>query len=529
MNTKMLFIPILLSSLFSCSKPKDIISDYPFKERENDNWGLLSAVDGKVLIEDEFKYAPTVVTDDCFFVQRANGKYELYNTNNIKKVIDDGYVDIAAFSNGIAPVVKEGKCITVINKDGNILFELDKEYVSLSCFQDGISVFMDSDGKVGYIDTKGKVVVPAQYAYGTIFCNGLALVKENDRLFEINLKGEKRPIDDEMAQAWVYMGYQIQYWTHQVNDGHFSYVTEDDEWGIKNRKGENIIKASDKYKSIKVTNDGYFIFQTEDGYGIMDDKGEVIIRDNYDNINYCDENIFIACKDEKWGELSIKEDEQQLVDFRYEKLHKANSNFIGYKSNKYYLLSETGEEIGRYVNLLTDIDYFVQSDYFDVVRFVKQILSPKNYNKDVTELYGYKGLNPETCADELELELHAYDITANMLFPSTKLFSTDYADVNAILSFPEVVAYDYDGSAHFCNTICDGISLDIDIQSKYTKYMETIQKAFECELINMGYHETESIGFIKSYEKPSSDIKIQLISFGNEDNPNRIKINILTK
>lgn len=55
-----------------------------------------------------------------------------------------------------------------------------------------------------------------------------------------------------MAQAWVYMGYQIQYWTHQVNDGHFSYVTEDDEWGIKNRKGENIIKASDKYKSIKV-------------------------------------------------------------------------------------------------------------------------------------------------------------------------------------------------------------------------------------------------------------------------------------
>lgn len=30
----------------------------------------------------------------------------------------------------------------------------------------------------------------------------------------------------------------------------------------------------------------------------MDNKGEVIIRDNYDNINYCDENIFIACKDE---------------------------------------------------------------------------------------------------------------------------------------------------------------------------------------------------------------------------------------
>ena len=73
-----------------------------------------------------------------------------------------------------------------------------------------------------------------------------------------------------------------------------------------------------------------------------------------------------------------------------------------------------------------------------------------------------------------------------MLFPSTKLFSTDYADVNAILSFPEVVAYDYDGSAHFCNTICDGISLDIDIQNKYTKYMETIQKEFERELINMG-------------------------------------------
>ena len=59
--------------------------------------------------------------------------------------------------------------------------------------------------------------------------------------------------------------------------------------------------------------------------------------------------------------------------------------------------------------------------------------------------------------------------------------------------------------------------------------METIQKEFERELTNMGYRETESIGFIKSYEKSSSDIKIQSISFGNADNPDRIKINILTK
>ena len=526
MHTKTLLIPILLSALFSCNKPKDRISHYPFKERDKDNWGLL-APDGNILIEDEFKYAPTVVMDDCFFVQRTNGESELYNSKNTKKMVDDGYVDITAFSNGVAPVVKEGKCITVINKDGKILFELDKEYVSLSCFFDGISVFIDSDGKVGYIDTKGKVIVPAQYAYGTTFRNGLALVKEDDRLFEINLKGEKRPIDDEVAQAWVRMGYAIQYWIHQVYEGRFSYITEDNEWGVKNKKGENIIKASDKYKSISVANDGYFIFQTEDGYGIMNSKAEVIVRDNYNDINYCDKNIFIACKNEKWGVLSIKE--EQLVDFRYEELSMINSNFIAYKNNKYYLLSETGEEIGRYTNLITDIDYFAKSDYFDVARFTKQILSPKNYNKDITELYGYKGVNPETCADKLGLKLHAYDITANMLFPSTKIFSTDYADVNAILSFPKVIAYDYDGSAHFSNTTCNGISLDIEIHSKYIKKMEAIRKGFERELMNMRYHETECIGFIKNYEKSSSDIKIQLISFGNGDNPDRIKINILTK
>ena len=144
---------------------------------------------------------------------------------------------------------------TIIRNYGRGIFEFDKEYVSLSCFQDGISVFMDSDGKVGYIDTKGKVVVPAQYAYGTIFCNGLALVKENDRLFEINLKGETRPIDDEMAQAWVYMGYQIQYWTHQVNDGHFSYVTEDDEW-VKGLRIANKTKCS---FSSKVGEDEWYV------------------------------------------------------------------------------------------------------------------------------------------------------------------------------------------------------------------------------------------------------------------------------
>ena len=48
-----------------------------------------------------------------------------------------------------------------------------------------------------------------------------------------------------------------------------------------NQKGEQILKCPDRVKDVTEIRNGYFVYKGEDGYGVMDFKGERIINDKY--------------------------------------------------------------------------------------------------------------------------------------------------------------------------------------------------------------------------------------------------------
>lgn len=545
-------VTVLSLLVTSCNfkKKEASASHFPFQKSEGGYWGLLG-VDGKILIEDEFKGKPTPVVDGCFFVRNSNGNYELYDIDDPKRAIGENYVDIAMFNEGLAPVVKEGEGISFINRKGEVLFELPHEYLKAISVSEGLSAVMNEDDKVGFVNMKGEVIIKPQYLHATSFVNDHAFVFDenngfycidktgrkvfemNDGFYSINKQGNQ--FLEKFGKQDQLISQNVAIWNRGIREDLIPYITKNEIFGVKNSKGEVVIEALDKYKGIYGFRNGYSIFRTERGYGVINKKGEVKIPDKYDEIAFCDGIVAVVCREGKWGIISM--DEERLCSFKYERLFaiENSSYFIGFRNENYYLITKEGEEKGKYQAIDWEMDNIVESDYFSGSRFAKQLLDLNHTIGDVIiegndhfgpNLYGFLGMTPEECVDVLKIaDLSVINIVSNLgnrFLPSTYLFSTDYASVSISPHFPEVVVTMYN-SYFFSNEVCNAIVIDVTVYDKYVKYMDLIHKGFVSELKEMGYEKRESHLPLEAYENAASRTVIQITDFGTSKD-NLIKI-----
>jgi hypothetical protein len=90
---------------------------------------------------------------------------------------------------GISAAV-DGTTFVFIDKSGKVIakayaFDNGPDY-----FQEGVARIVDAKGKVGFIDTKGKIVIAPQYDDAASFCNGKAEVAVGAKTFVIDLLGK---------------------------------------------------------------------------------------------------------------------------------------------------------------------------------------------------------------------------------------------------------------------------------------------------------------------------------------------------
>lgn len=67
---------------------------------------------------------------------------------------------------------------------------IDDAYDYVSCLEDGLSL-VKKDNKYGYIDSKGKLVIPLKFDKAESFKDGYAKVEQNGKSFRINQSGTK--------------------------------------------------------------------------------------------------------------------------------------------------------------------------------------------------------------------------------------------------------------------------------------------------------------------------------------------------
>ena len=118
----------------------------------------------------------TMLLERCGFIDRTG-----------KTVIRPYYDETLYFTDGLCAVKKDGKW-GYVNKQGEVIVSLSYKYVHP--FNEGTAAVMKENDKYILIDKNGKQILPNEYEEAHSFSEGLALVKKNGKWGFIDKNGK---------------------------------------------------------------------------------------------------------------------------------------------------------------------------------------------------------------------------------------------------------------------------------------------------------------------------------------------------
>ncbi|MBM78354.1 MAG: hypothetical protein CL846_07715 [Crocinitomicaceae bacterium] len=454
--------PILLYT--SCGGgDSDVIKDcsdgvyLPFQEKEDGRWGFINYT-GDEVIPPEFKYPPTISSDGISMIKQYRDGEEFFdfikiiNSGTKYKIEELGMklVNALPFSDGKTAIVENNSKIKYIDKNFKELFTL--ENIEYACsFSNGFAAVQNIDGKWGFINSKGKIAIKCQYDRVTKFNDNHALVVENDdyNIFVklIDIRG-KEVVDFKDK----YNGYGL------PSEGKVA-VYDGSGWGFCNYIGEKVISINSSWSSVTNFRNGYASFEKDGDWGLIDSKGEVLIRSRYNNPLIFDNGLAPI----------IDEREVGFIDKEGTKVIRPTFNEIAYgfgcknaivKDGKYYIfIDKEGKQVNKNEcrGIVQDPNYnnvrsrymhrkfngfiagnqleqtTLQSQFFDVESFVNSTIGNVSdiltYSTDITSSLENLGFNynPESHVNGSGTYFHKKQFSEpNSIKPSNLSYSDVY-------------------------------------------------------------------------------------------------------
>lgn len=156
---------------------------------QDDKEGFIN-INGELIVQCEYRQVYSF-SEGLAAVQK-DGKWGFINTKG-QLVIPCQYINaFDGFSEGLVPVDKKIEKSTYeyvfINTNGEVA--ISGQFDFAKSFSEGLAG-VKKDGKWGFINTKGELIIPYQFDdFVHSFNEGLAIVKNNDKCGFINTKGE---------------------------------------------------------------------------------------------------------------------------------------------------------------------------------------------------------------------------------------------------------------------------------------------------------------------------------------------------
>lgn len=242
------------------------------------------------------------------------------STDKLKAVelIAPKYESIAFFSEDLARVYKDGK-FGYIDLNGKLVIPL--KYTSANDFKDGYAQ-VSIDGKFGYIDKKGKVVIPLKYNWLTDITEGLASFVTDGKYGLVDITGKEiasakydKIYGFSNGRAMFILngkfgfidknGKEIvpaKYDTISEFIGDIAVVQYDKKYGIVDKSGKEIIPA--EYYTYKKLSDAIIALQKEgpyDRYQLVDTKGNLLSEYSYINVEDFSEGLALVSREDGYG------------------------------------------------------------------------------------------------------------------------------------------------------------------------------------------------------------------------------------
>lgn len=394
-----LLVSVCVLLLSSCNKGDDSskIEYLPFQSEQGGKWGLIST-SGEILFKGEFENEPTVARNGRFLVKNKDSKWEIYTAEPKPKKIGKEYVSAGAFVEDIAPVTEANMPVEFIDLDGNVKFKLDKvegkTVTAVYNFSEGIARFKCNDD-IGCIDKNGKVIIKPNY-YAMSPCSDGKIIAIDKKYKDFEKKNKK---DKIVATVLDKTGKKL--FTFNLNkydgidgvfvDGVMAVTDVDDKGkpacGIIDSEGKWLLKPSKNISEIEKIQGENYIFSDGDSYGIKNVKGENILKPKYDYLFFAGKNLLFAGKKED-KDVSFKLidlQDNEIGNNKYEyALPFYDGDHAAVKTSKHSwtFIDKKGKELEKMPDIFridyNTGDYLINSDYVDLDAFVEDLKITKD-------------------------------------------------------------------------------------------------------------------------------------------------------
>lgn len=382
----------LLALVAACAETENGNVEYvPFQETKDGQWGMIS-MDGKVLFTEEFKSRPTVVRDGRFFVRTKEGVWEMYEASEKPKKIGKDYAHASGFRNGVALVAEKDKPVSIINTAGETVKLLDKvegkAVDGVRAFAGGYAVFMTADSLWGAVDEGGKCVVKPEYC-ALSNCSDGKFIGISAKYRKEHSQGKKEKVKVSVISTggkavYEFMADKYEDFGHGFVDGKLPVCVKKDgekSCGLIDEKGEQIVKPSRKLKAIGSICGDVFTYYNGEGWGLMNIKGETLIRAKYEAL-YCDgeKRLLAVMKDgETYKYKYVDTEDNPISEDTYvsASLFRAfdgEHTWVKPDDKLYSLIDEDGKQVEGLPDIVEIGTYegetYIMSDYVDIAKLV---------------------------------------------------------------------------------------------------------------------------------------------------------------
>ncbi len=235
----------------------------------NSKWGIIDET-GKIIVNPQFDEIRWSFHEELTSF-RLGEKWGYINKSGeivIKPTLKYGH----SFDDGRA-VINVGKNSElrhgIIDKSGKLVIRQLFEWSGWS-FSEGL-LSVKIDGKWGFIDVDGKIVIPAKYKDAHDFSEGLAAVEfgENKNQWGFIDKTGKIVVQPQFEDSWYF------------NDG-LAAIEKDQKYGFIDKQGKIIIEP--KFDWTYSFSENLAAVRVDGKWGFIDKTGKFVIEPKYDEV-----------------------------------------------------------------------------------------------------------------------------------------------------------------------------------------------------------------------------------------------------
>jgi hypothetical protein len=411
MKSLKLLLPVCLLMtliLSSCGGGghKDRILDYlPVKTKSDANKISLLDFEGKIVAEDEFDETSLIIaTNGVIFDYNSKTKklkYWTISDNKVKPLFDKEFEDGTPFNEDYAVVRDDQGMLSLIDKKGKpAIANLSKlgEYDVLTAgvVSDGLIKFKAADGKWGYANTKGEVVIKPAYNQCDNFVNGNARVlTDKDEFQIIDHKGKKTTFKAEEDVKYGAIAEENMVYKKKNGEGK-TYV------GLVDLKGEKIVKDN-KYERAGSLTSGLLAVEKDGSWGVIaasnkwEPLGELRCKFEDKPVISPSGNVIVKV-DKKVKLYNNKGELVTALDDYSEAFPISKDKYIGIRDKKFDIIDDKGKTItkdsyfwaGGAESALVSPDQYLNEIYVNSTFFNFDVLFQKTFinitTKDVAGL-----------------------------------------------------------------------------------------------------------------------------------------------